>query len=64
MDTLLVMPKDINELNAINEFFAKLNIKSKPLKLDEQEDYGLLEMMQEVDRTEKVSRESIIDKLR
>ena len=64
MDTLLVMPKDINELNAINDFFAKLNIKSKPLKLDEQEDYGLLEMMKEVDRTEKVSRESIMNKLR
>ncbi len=51
-------------VTAINDFFAKLNIKSKPLKLDEQEDYGLLEMMQEVDRTEKVSRESIMNKLR
>ena len=64
MDTLLVLPKDKEEFRFLSEMFVKMDIKSKVLSLEDVEDCGLLEMMQEVDRTEKVSRESIMNKLR
>lgn len=38
MDTLLVMPKDKEEFRFLSEMFAKMDIKSKVLSLENQED--------------------------
>lgn len=64
MQTLLVMPRDSEELSFISEMFAKMNIRAKVLSTADSEDTVLLEIMNESDRTQKVSRETIMNQLR
>lgn len=64
MDTILVSPKDIKEFQLISDIFSKMKIKTKVLSSDEKEDLYFGELMKEADRTQKVSREVIMKKLR
>jgi hypothetical protein len=64
VDSLLITPKNIQEFQLINDIFSKMNIKTKVLSLEEKEDYGLSELMKDADRTKKVSRDTIMKKLR
>jgi hypothetical protein len=41
-----------------------MKIKTKVLSLEEKEDYGLSELMKNLDKTKTVSRETIMEKLR
>jgi hypothetical protein len=41
-----------------------MKIKTKVLSLEENEDYGLSELMKNLDKTKTVSRETIMEKLR
>ena len=61
---ILVTPKDSVELGFISEFFKKTNVKSKVLTLEEMEDFGLGLLMEEADKTKKVSKETIMKKLK
>jgi hypothetical protein len=64
MDTLLITPNNKSELKLITDFLEKLNIKTKILSDEEIEDSGLSVLMKQVDRSKKVSRETIMKKLR
>lgn len=64
METLLVSPKDSQELQLITTLFEKMKIKSRVLSAEEREDIGLGELMKTIDRSKKVSKESIIEKLK
>jgi hypothetical protein len=64
MDSLLVLPKDKNEFQIIADFLSKMGITSAILTEDAIEDLGMIALMKEADRTKKVSREAVMQKLR
>lgn len=63
METILVKIDSKSEASFISELLKKLGVKTRLLKEEELEDLGLVKMMKEADRSQKVSRESIIEKL-
>ncbi|MEI8202295.1 MAG: hypothetical protein WCH34_04740 [Bacteroidota bacterium] len=62
MEALLIKTKNKTELQLISDLLKRMRIETKVLSTEEQEDLGLLQMMKEVDRTQKVSREKIFAK--
>ncbi|MCX7737424.1 MAG: hypothetical protein N2319_12030 [Candidatus Kapabacteria bacterium] len=64
MNTILVSPKNDKEFQLISDLFSKMKIKIKVLSSEEKEDLYFGELMKEADRTKKVSRETIMKKLR
>jgi hypothetical protein len=64
MDTIVIKTKTVSELNLIKELLKKLRITSKVLTDEEKEDLGLLKLMNEADRSEKVSRTVVMNKLK
>lgn len=56
MESFVVKPKSKTEFLLLAELFKKMKIENKVLSDEEQEDFGLLKLMKEADRTEKVSR--------
>jgi hypothetical protein len=63
METLLVITKDKTELKFVSELLKRMQIEIKTLSPEEKEDLGLIKLMKEADRNEKVSREKIMTKL-
>ena len=63
MNTYIVSAKDQTESNLLDEFFKKMNLKARLISLEEQEDLGLLLLMNEVDRSETVPESEIFRKL-
>ncbi len=63
MDSILVCPKNSNELKLISEFFNKMNIKSTLLSLEDKEDLYFGKLINIADRTKKVNREEVMLKL-
>lgn len=64
MDSLLITPKNVKEFQLMSDLLSKMKIKTKILTLEEKEDFALAELMKETDRTNKVSRDTIMKKLR
>lgn len=64
MKTIVIQLKDNAEEQLISGLLKKMRIRSRVLTTDEMEDVGLGEMMLKVDRSEKVSREKVMKKLR
>ena len=64
MKSLIISPKSKTELKFIEELLNKLGITSKMLTEEEIEDAGLSLMMKDVDRSKKVSKESVMKKLK
>ena len=60
MESIVITPKSKDEAKIITDLLAKLNITSKIISDEEKEDLGLLLMMKEADRNEKVSREEVM----
>ena len=63
MKALLITPKNARELKFISDLLNKLGMGSSTMTEDELEDLGLSKLMKNVDRTKKVSRDSIMKKL-
>lgn len=63
METLLVITKDKTELKFVSELLKRMQIEIKTLSPEVKEDLGLIKLMKEADRNEKVSREKIMTKL-
>jgi hypothetical protein len=63
MKSLVIKPKNQEELEFISSLLKKLRISTKLLLQDEIEDLGLSILMKETDRSKKVSRNLIIKKL-
>lgn len=64
MSSLLVSPKNEKELLLIRELLEKMNISNRILSDEEKEDLGLSFLMKDVNRNKKVSRETILKKLK
>ncbi|MDO8929236.1 MAG: hypothetical protein Q7J86_05245 [Bacteroidota bacterium] len=63
MKTLVIQLKDDAEMQLISGLLKKMRIQSKVLTTEDMEDIGLGEMMLKVDRSDKVSRELVMNKL-
>ena len=64
MSSILIQPKDALEFQLLTAMLSKMKITSTILSEEEWEDWGLSLLMTDVDRSDKVSRESVMAKLR
>ena len=63
MDSLLITPKNADDLKLLIELLQRLKMNVKVLTEEQKEELGLTLLMQEADRNDKVDREEIIKKL-
>ena len=63
MESIVISPKTKDEAKLITALLERMRISSKIITDEEKEDLGLLMMMKEVDRSEKVSYEEVMKKL-
>lgn len=59
MQSLLIIPKDEAELELLSALLARLNITTTVIAEDDREDVGLGILLQQADRSEHVSCDSI-----
>ena len=64
MKALLIKPKNDTETKFISDLLKKLGISARLMNEEEVEDYGMSLLMKDVDRTKKVSRETVMKKLK
>ena len=64
MEALLVTAKNKSDLEFVTSLLKRMKIEVKALSNEDQEDLGLLKLMKQVDRSEKVSREKVMSKLK
>ncbi len=61
---LVVEPRTKSDLKFLSDLLDKLGIKSSLVDEEAIEDAGLSSLMKEADRTKKVSRKSVMKKLK
>ncbi len=64
MKSMVITPKSQSEFKFINDLLKKLGISSATMTEEELEDIGLSKMLKAVDKTKKVNKESILQKLK
>ena len=64
MQSIIITPKSFSEHRFVSELLKKLNVSLRVISEDEKEDMGLSLLMKKVDRTKKVSRDTIMKKLK
>ena len=64
MQAVVVLPKTKAEFNLISALFSKMEIPTKAFSIEHLEDLGLSLMMNSANREKKVSRKSVMKKLR
>lgn len=64
MESIIINPKDKAELELLTLLFSKMNISSKVISEEDQEDLGLAILMKEADCTQKVYKEVIMKTLK
>lgn len=64
MSPVVINPKNQSELKFISDLLEKLGIASHVLTEDEIEDFGMSLLMKEADRNKKVSKSSVLKKLK
>lgn len=63
MSSIVINPKNEQELRFVAELLDKLGVDSKVLSDEEQEDLGLGLLMKDVDRSDLASEEDILGEL-
>jgi hypothetical protein len=64
MKAMVITPKSPGEFKFINDLLKKLGISSATMTEEELEDIGLSKLLKSVDKTKKVSKNSIMQKLK
>ena len=64
MKALLVQSSRDTEIKFMSYLLKKLGVSSRLMNAYEIEDYGMSVLMKEVDRNKKVSRETVMKKLK
>lgn len=64
MKAVIIKPKSATELKFINDLLKKLGVDSSTVSKEEIEDIGLSKAMRGVDKNKKVSKVSIVNKLK
>jgi hypothetical protein len=63
MDTLIVQSNSKEDLKLLASLLKRMKIQAKILSEEEQEDYGLVRLMKQADRSKKVPFEEVMNKL-
>ncbi len=63
MEAILIQPKNKSEFKFLAAMLKKLNVNIKTLNIEDKEDLGLIELMKQADRSQKVTREDVMAKL-
>ena len=63
MSSIVINPKDPQELQFLSDLLQKLGVNSKILSDEDAEDLGLAILMKDVDRSDTVFEEEILRKL-
>ncbi len=63
MKSIIITPKDTDEFKFLSGLLKKLKVSAHELTEEEIEDFGMSILMKKVDRSKKVSRDSIMKKL-
>jgi len=64
MKAMVITPKNQSEFKFINDLLKKLGISSATMTDEELEDIGLSKLLKAVDKSKKVSKKSIMQKLK
>ena len=64
MKAVLIAPKTATEFKFISDLLKKLGMSSATMSKEDLEDLGLSKLLKSVDKTKKVTRESIVQKLK
>jgi hypothetical protein len=64
MKAMVITPKNKSEFKFINDLLKKLGISSATMTEEELEDIGLSKMLKAVDKTKKVNKNSVMQKLK
>jgi hypothetical protein len=64
MKAMVITPKSQTEYKFLYELLKKLGIMSATMTKEELEDLGFSKMMKDADKSKKVSKESIMKKLK
>jgi hypothetical protein len=64
MESVLITPRDKQELNLIKAILERMNISKEVLSDSEKEDLALLKLMLQADRSDLVSEKEIFKILR
>lgn len=64
MKAMVITPKNQSEFKFINDLLKKLGISSATMTEEELEDIGLSKLLKAVDKSKKVSKKSIMQKLK
>ncbi len=64
MKGMVITAKNQDEFKFLNDLLKKLGVTSTSVTEEELEDLGLSKMLKSVDKKKKVSRESIMSKLK
>jgi hypothetical protein len=64
MKAMVITPKNPSEFKFINDLLKKLGISSATMTEEELEDLGLSKLLKSVDKSKKVSKSSILQKLK
>jgi hypothetical protein len=64
MKGIVIKAKDQTEYRFLSDLLKKLGISTASMSAEELEDLGLARMMKSVNRSKKVSRETIMKKLK
>lgn len=64
MTSMLITPKNKSEMKLLSDLLRKMHVETQLISEETKEYLGLMKMMEEVNRSEKTSRESIMIKLR
>ena len=64
MRAVVITPKTATEFKFVSELLKKLGISSATMSKEELEDIGMSKLLKSVDKSKKVSRDNIMNKLR
>ncbi|HEX5111456.1 MAG TPA: hypothetical protein VFV79_01305 [Saprospiraceae bacterium] len=64
MKALVIKSTSQAELKFLSDLLKKLGVSARVMDIEEIEDYGMSLLMKDVDRSKKVSRDTVMKKLR
>jgi hypothetical protein len=64
MKAMVITPKSLSEYKFLHDLLKKLGISSAAMTEEELEDLGLSKLLKSVDRNKKVSKSSVLQKLK
>lgn len=64
MESLLITPRNKTEQKLLADLLTKMNVKVSVLTDDDKEDLGMAALLKEADRSKKVTKQAVLQKLK